>query len=813
MAEVVMIAKSTYVWLHQLSQRHGTEIRRLDQIPDAELDMLADAGFNALWLIGLWERSTASSKLKQLRGNQEAMASAYALYDYAIAWDLGGEEAFWKLKERCSARGIRLCGDVVPNHTGLYSRWVKEHPDWYVQLDHPPYAAYRFNGPDLSDDPELELTIDDGYYDHSDAAVVFRHVDRRNGRTRFIYHGNDGTHMPWNDTAQLNYLLPEVREAVIRTIIEVAKRFPLIRFDAAMTLAKKHFQRLWYPLPGGGAGVPSRALHALSHDEFNHLFPVEFWREVVDRVAAEAPGTLLLAEAFWLLEGYFVRTLGMHRVYNSAFMNMLKREENAKYRQVLKETLEFNPRILQRFVNFMNNPDEATAVEQFGKGDKYFGVTVLLATLPGLPLFGHGQIEGLREKYGMEYSRPQLDEKIDEAFQQHHRSQIFPLLRRRALFNDAEHFVLYDFYAAGSVNEDVFAFSNCHNQQRALVIFNNRDHQTSGWIKVAAAKREGSEQGELCQTNLGEALQLKDREEIFYRCRELRSGAEMLLQGADIHQRGLELQLGPYQHQVMIDFVELTDTDGCWRQVWHQVGHSTCSDLDRRLLLVRHQELIDAWWPLRLALEADPAIEQELLEPQFDAFYRLLADQVPLVREPKEATKSALQRLQAWQALTLEELPADAERSGVLIPWLIWSALVDPDEDQTMIAELGRRLLRLPLDSSHHDETDALRLATLLLGLTRVAPRKLAKNVTRLLLKDPEILAWLDLNHWQGIDYLNREKLESLLFWLPHCCRLQAGDSEKPDQPALQLIDQACVRLLEQAEDCGYQLEILTKLA
>jgi hypothetical protein len=34
--------------------------------------------------------------------------------------------------------------------------------------------------------------------------------------------------------------------------------------------------------------------------------PQEFWREVVDRVAVEAPGTLLLAEAFWLMEGYFV---------------------------------------------------------------------------------------------------------------------------------------------------------------------------------------------------------------------------------------------------------------------------------------------------------------------------------------------------------------------------------------------------------------------------------------------------------------------------------------------------------------------------
>ena len=143
--------------------------------------------------------------------------------------------------------------------------------------------------------------------------------------------------------------------------------------------------------------------------------PKEFWREVVDRVAAEAPDTLLLAEAFWLLEGYFVRTLGMHRVYNSAFMHMLRDEDNAGYRKVIRETLEFDPAILGRFVNFLTNPDEETAIEQFGTGDKYFGAVTLLATLPGLPMIGHGQLEGFTEKYGMEFQRARLDERPDAA--------------------------------------------------------------------------------------------------------------------------------------------------------------------------------------------------------------------------------------------------------------------------------------------------------------------------------------------------------------------------------------------------------------
>ena len=165
--------------------------------------------------------------------------------------------------------------------------------------------------------------------------------------------------------------------------------------------------------------------------------PVEFWREVVDRVAAEIPGTLLLAEAFWLLEGYFVRTLGMHRVYNSAFMHMLRDEDGKGYRKVIKETIEFDPEILKRYVNFMSNPDEKTALEQFGKGDKYFGVATVLATLPGLPMLGHGQIQGFGEKYGMEFRRATLDEQPDPWLVERHEREIFPLLHRRAWFAEA----------------------------------------------------------------------------------------------------------------------------------------------------------------------------------------------------------------------------------------------------------------------------------------------------------------------------------------------------------------------------------------
>ncbi len=338
------------------------------------------------------------------------MASAYSVADYRIAAELGGDEAWASLRERAAARGIRLAADMVPNHMGIDSKWVVERPDLFVSSPYPPFEAYSFTGGDLSSDDRVVIQLEDHYWDSSDAAVVFKRIDKATGEERYIYHGNDGTSFPWNDTAQLDYVKAEVREAVIEQILEVARRFSVIRFDAAMVLARRHIQRLWYPQPGHEAGIPSRSAAAIPADELRRLMPQEFWREVVDRVAQEVPDTLLLAEAFWLMEGYFVRTLGMHRVYNSAFMHMLRDEKNAEYQQVIRETVSFDARILGRYVNFMNNPDERSAIDQFGSHDKYFGVATLLATLPGLPMFGHGQFEGYSEQYGMEFRRAQRDE-------------------------------------------------------------------------------------------------------------------------------------------------------------------------------------------------------------------------------------------------------------------------------------------------------------------------------------------------------------------------------------------------------------------
>jgi glycosidase len=601
MPTAVLIAKSTYVWLAQMSRQYSRSISKLDEIPDEELAQLARRGLNSLWLIGVWERSRASKTIKQLCGNSDAVASAYSLFDYAIAEDLGGEAAYVNLRDRAYKHGIRLASDMVPNHMGIDSPWVVEHPDWFISRPETPYPAYSFNGPDLSHDGRVEIKIEDHYFDQSDAAVVFQRRDRQSGETRFIYHGNDGTSFPWNDTAQLDYLNPAVREQVIQTILHVARLFPVIRFDAAMTLAKRHVQRLWFPAPGDSGAIPSRAESGMSRAEFNQHMPHEFWREVVDRVAAEVPGTLLLAEAFWMMEGYFVRTLGMHRVYNSAFMIMLRDEDNAKYRSVIKNTLEFDPDIMKRYVNFMSNPDERTAIDQFGKGDKCFGVTVLMATLPGLPMFGHGQIEGFTEKYGMEYQRPRYDESPDPWMVERHEREIAPLLERRRLFAESGNFRLYDFFLnAGKVDENVFAYSNRTGGERALVVYNNRYGETHGTIDFSVAYADkGANQ--LRQQRIREGLGLSDNSAVTLAWRDSLTGLSYLRRASDLAERGLTLDLHAYQCHVFLDWRELYSTaEQPWDRLSDQLNGRGVASLEDALVNLELQPVQDA---LRAQLE------------------------------------------------------------------------------------------------------------------------------------------------------------------------------------------------------------------
>ncbi len=833
MPSLVLIAKSTYVWLDQLSRQYGRDIRTLNAIPDEELDMLRHWGVTGLWLIGLWQRSQASERIKRMRGNAEAVASAYSLDDYRIADDLGGEEAYANLRDRAWARGIRLASDMVPNHMGIDSRWVIDHPEWFLSLPEPPYPSYTFASADLSSDPGVGIVLEDHYWDDSDAAVVFKRFDRWSGETRYIYHGNDGTSFPWNDTAQLDFLDPGVREHVIQTIVAVARRFPVIRFDAAMVLAKRHIERLWWPEPGHAGGIPSRAEHAIPKAEFDARMPLEFWREVVDRVAAEAPGTLLLAEAFWMLEGYFVRTLGMHRVYNSAFMHMFRDEDGPSYRRLIKETLEFDPEILKRYVNFMSNPDEKTALEQFGKGDKYVGVAMVMATLPGLPMLGHGQVQGFGEKYGMEFRRANQQETPDPSLLERHERELFPLLHRRAWFAEARDFLLYDLVTAdGSVDEHVFAYSNGSGPERSLVLYHVRFASTRGTIRESAAYAVKAPDGSRRQVRrtLADGLGLPNDPAAFVAFRDARTGLESIRSCREIWEHGLAVSLDAYGGHVFWEFRELHDgSAGQWGRLAARLGEQAVPSLDEAL---RELQLEPIHGPLRAVFEdglviaaldgevvpGDPRLDE--LERRFAVFLAAIASATGVPGDPGVLAATIRAELTtAFEAVRSNLGWADRT---VLLSWLalgrIGALAPGADVAATSRAWFGELRLAGPLAaglrSTGLDERGAWSVADevqVLLTIARPStmggPARTAD--ARLIdawLANDLVRAAIGVNGWEGVDYLDRDRFARWLTWAE---RLDAIDGAPASTGAASRGPRLQARLSAVAEAASYRLDAI----
>jgi hypothetical protein len=617
--------------------------------------------------------------------------------------------------------------------------------------------------------------------------------------------------------------------------------FPIIRFDAAMTLAKKHYQRLWYPEPGRGGDIPSRAGNGLSRHDFDRAMPVEFWREVVDRIAREAPDTLLLAEAFWMLEGFFVRTLGMHRVYNSAFMNMLKAEDNANFRKLIKNTLEFNPEIMKRYVNFMSNPDETPAADQFGRGDKYFGVTMMMVTIPGLPMFGHGQIEGFSEKYGMEYRRSYHDEKTDEELVRRHEREIFPVVRKRRLFAGAENFLLYDFHDPdGKVNENVFAYSNRADGEKALVVYNNKYETAQGWIKTALPRNL---EGKLVGQNVDQGLDLTSKNGVFYEFLDLKSGLRYLRTGREIAEKGLYVRLDGFQFHAFTEFRERHDNaDEDLAKLCRHLDGRGKPDLSEALLEMKHGAVLAA---LRTLVNPEE-IQSLLRQPDPDLFFLQVSQFFAAVKKYTGATVEVTPLVndltETWKVMNYnfskilyephDRIQSAAEYIKTVVPvekrkkmLFTWLALQDLGKlkvaqdwgrvsalwfDQWLFA----KTIRETFAGFGWDKEEAAtntRLVRILIAFAHVfaASEEVAGNLAAML-EHAEVRNFLGVNSFDGVWWFRKENFEELLGWvfILAVIGILKKDTERETIVArIEIQYQAVQRLLGLAAGAGYRLD------
>ncbi len=342
---------NAWLWLEELSARHGRTIT-LGSVPDKEWDVLRALGFDYVWLMGVWKRSPAARQIARTRESlfpayaaalpgwkkTDVVGSPYAIQAYRPDPRIGTWDDLGRARRKLGSRGMGLILDFVPNHTAPDHPWVTRHPEYYIHVDREEHDR----NPDAS------------------------FVSERDGRTWYLARGRDPYFPPWPDTAQLNYFHPPARRAVIAELRKIAEHCDGVRCDMAMLLLNEIFASTWGP-----------HLPAERPDQ-------EFWSEA----KAAVPGLLLIAEVYWDLE-WRLQQLGFDFTYDKRLYDRLREGRAREVAAHLKADIEFQ----RRLVRFLENHDEPRSAAVFGT-DRLQAVACLIATLPGMRLFHHGQLEG-----------------------------------------------------------------------------------------------------------------------------------------------------------------------------------------------------------------------------------------------------------------------------------------------------------------------------------------------------------------------------------------------------------------------------------
>lgn len=458
---------NTRVYLTELSESLGREAT-LDDIPDSKLQQIADSGFDWLWLLSVWQTGPASQQVS--RSNPEWRAdfqrtlpdlkesdiagSGFAITDYRVHKNLGGDESLAKLRERLRKFGLRLMLDFVPNHTGLGHKWVEADPEFYV----------AGTESDLLDAPQNYTRV------------------KTKTADLILAYGRDPYFSGWPDTLQLNYANPATQEAMVGELLRIAEQCDGLRCDMAMLVLPDVFARTW-----GKQSNP-------------------FWSEATRRVKEKVPNFTFMAEVYWDME-WELQQQGFDFTYDKRLYDRL-REGNARaVREHLLADLDYQ----SKMARFLENHDEPRVAATFPL-EMHQAAAVITFLSPGLRFFHEGQFEGRQKRISPHLVRGPVEPRSDALVSFYDR--LLKALRNPLLHQgqwqlldcssawegnaSVENFICFNWHAAERENRVLVAvnyssvWSQCYVQLPSDAI-SEGEWQLKDEIGDAVYERDGSE--------------------------------------------------------------------------------------------------------------------------------------------------------------------------------------------------------------------------------------------------------------------------------------------------------------------------------
>lgn len=363
---------NTRILIRDLSvrlNRHAT----FDDVPDTYLDRLAEKGFDWIWFLGVWQTGNAGRRvsreqpewvaefrevLPDLR-QEDITGSCFAITNYEVNSDFGGNAALARLRQRLQSRGLKLLLDFVPNHTAPDHPWAQSHPEFYV----------HGTEEQLKRQPQNYLRVQTG------------------AKSTVLAYGRDPYFAGWPDTLQLNYAEPALQQAMNLELRKVAERCDGVRCDMAMLILPDVFQRTW--------GVR----------------PEPFWSRAIQSIHSQRPDFIFMAEVYWDLE-WALQQQGFNYTYDKRLYDRLRQEHARPVRDHLRADMDFQ----LKSVRFLENHDEPRAAETF-PADVHRAAAVVTFLCPGMRFFHDGEFEGRKKKLPVHLGR-RPEEIVDSSLQE-----------------------------------------------------------------------------------------------------------------------------------------------------------------------------------------------------------------------------------------------------------------------------------------------------------------------------------------------------------------------------------------------------------
>ena len=429
---------NTWVWLSDLRARYKQPLT-LGNVPAQEWDALGALDADAVWFMGVWQRSPAGIAVSNANESlqeefrralpdyqlQDNVGSAYCVRAYTVDAELGGAEGLAQARAELAARGLRLILDFVPNHVAPDHAWATEHPEYFIRGD----AA--------------------------DFARAPQEFFERDGSV--IANGRDPYFAPWRDVAQLNAFDAGLRAAALETVLSIAAQCDGMRCDMAMLLLNEIFARTW----GARAGA---------------MPETEYWRDLIRAVKEKLPDTLFIAEAYWDLE-YALMQLGFDYCYDKRLYDRLEHESAASVRGHLQAGLDYQDRL----VRFIENHDEPRAAATFSPQRERAAALITL-TVPGAKLLYDGQLSARKIKLPVFLAR-RAPEPHDYELDLFYRKLLKTV--HANLFHDGEWELLQvQGWSDNASSQNLMAWGWQYENARALIVVNYSATRSQGMVKL-----------------------------------------------------------------------------------------------------------------------------------------------------------------------------------------------------------------------------------------------------------------------------------------------------------------------------------------